>query len=150
MIQAGYQFNYPLRTLATERHPGSQPASGSFFQIDDPSVIVESVKQAEDSQAAILRLYESTGGAAKVRLRFGFKVAQVEETDLLEAPRQELDLNQDSVLLSFRPFEIKTLKVSGRVGRRTTRKNADWKVPNRTAAHLNWAEGRTQNNAEEP
>jgi len=149
VIQAGYQFNYPLRTLATEQHPGSQPASGSFFQIDDPSVIVESVKQAEYSQAAILRLYESTGGAAKVRLRFGFKVAQVEETDLLEAPRQELDLNQDSVLLSFRPFEIKTLKVSGSVGRRTTRKNADWKVPNRTAAQSNWVEGRTQNNAEE-
>jgi alpha-mannosidase len=112
VIQAGYQFNYRLRTLAIEQHPGSVPASGSTLQIDDPSVIVESVKQAEDSQATIIRLYESTGGAAKARLRFGFEVAEVVETDLLEAPRQKLDLEQDSVLLTFRPFEIKTVRVS--------------------------------------
>jgi len=111
VVQAGYQFNYPLRTLSVDQHPGSEPATGFSLQIDDPVVIIESVKQAEDSLAAILRLYESTGGSAKARLRFGFEVAEVVETDLLENPRQKLDLNQDSVLLTFHPFEIKTLRI---------------------------------------
>jgi alpha-mannosidase len=112
VIQAGYQFNYPLRTQAVEPHPGQMPASGSILQIDNPGVIVEGIKQAEDDQGTILRLYESAGGSAITHLHFGFKVGEVVETDLLEAPRQALKVEQNSVKLTFRPFEIKTVRVS--------------------------------------
>jgi alpha-mannosidase len=113
VIQAGYQFNYPLRAVPVEQHPGQIPALWSILQIDNPCVIVETVKQAEDSQDIILRLYESTGGSALAHLHMGFKVGEVGETDLLEASRQELAVDQNSVLLKFRPFEIKTVRVRG-------------------------------------
>src|SRR5690606_14859108 len=87
------------------------------------SVLVETVKLAEDrSGDLVLRLYESGGARTQVRLELDAALSggEVTAVDLLERPfgegtpafRSALDRDQDAgVLLSFRPFEIKTLRV---------------------------------------
>ena len=54
----------------------------------------------------VVRMYESQGkpAAASLTVRFGYKAAY--ETNLLE----ENPLPADPAALTFRPFEIKTLK----------------------------------------
>jgi alpha-mannosidase len=111
LLQAGYEFNIPLRVYETEAHPGPEPACQSYLQVDCPAVIIEAVKKAEAGEAWIVRLYEASGGAAHAQVHFSFPARRVDETDSLEEPVRQLDVNAGKVELSFRPFEIKTLRV---------------------------------------
>lgn len=93
------------------------PVSGALPQqslvtVDCGHVIVETVKPAENAgRAMILRVYEAEGSADRAVVKFGFPVTALAETNMLEeiqteyAPAQEL-------ALTFRPFEIKTIRVS--------------------------------------
>lgn len=117
VIRAGYALNVPLRVVPLEPGAGGaadrdSAAQSAFVQIDAPNVIVEAVKQAEDSADVIVRLYESEHRAARATLWFGFPVAAVQEVNLLERPIKPLPVDKDTVTVEFRPFEIKTLAVT--------------------------------------
>jgi alpha-mannosidase len=118
VIKAGYALNVPLRVVPLESHAGESAANrgnatqSAFVQIDAPNIVVEAVKQAEDSADIIVRLYESEHRAAKATVWFGFPVAAVKEVTLLERPLHALPVDDDTVTLDFRPFEIKTIAVS--------------------------------------
>jgi alpha-mannosidase len=110
--QAGYEFNLPLRLIATKPHTGPKPAASSLLTLNVSNVIVEAIKQAEGDTAMVVRLYECAQSSARAGIRFGFTPKKVEETNLMEEPLRELPLNDNAVTLDFHPFEIKTLKVT--------------------------------------
>jgi len=112
VARAAYELNIPLRAVAAEPGPGALPPAASFLQIDAPNVIIEAVKKAEDSDAAIIRMYEAHGASARATLRFGFPVETVEEVNLMEQGPRALRMGRGGVKLEFGPFEIKTLRVS--------------------------------------
>ncbi len=118
VVQEGYDLNVPLRMTETDIHPGMGPSKASFLELDDPHIVVEAVKQAEDDDDIVIRLYEAGGGAVRTTLDLGFAAEAVEEVNLMErpvdTPRWALDMGGDrtQVALTFRPFEIKTLKVT--------------------------------------
>jgi alpha-mannosidase len=114
-IAEGYRLNLPVRTVAGNASVrGSAPVVEPLVSSDDPAVIVETVKLAEDrSGDVVVRLYESRGGRASVglRIRFGFSV--VAETDLHErevAPSAVVGGESDRVELELRPFQLVTLR----------------------------------------
>ncbi|RPJ50249.1 MAG: alpha-mannosidase, partial [Chloroflexi bacterium] len=113
VVQAGYEFNIPLRQVTIQPHPGYRPAQAALFTLDQPNIIVEAVKKAEDDQAMIIRMYESSHASAAAKLQFGFPVTSVEETNLMEALIKPLRVKDNAVVLNFEPFEIKTVKVKG-------------------------------------
>jgi alpha-mannosidase len=90
------EFTAPVPVVYQGIHPGSRPASDSFLAIDAPNVIVSAIKQAEDSNDLILRCYETAGRAATANI------------DLRFAKRKWTG--------SFRPSEIKTLRMNARTG----------------------------------
>ncbi len=112
VVRAGYELNVPLRTIALRPQAGNLPTQHSFIQIDAENVIVEAVKQAQNGETVIIRLYECERRGAKTAVHFGFPVAMVHEVDLLEENGQPVALRNDSVTLDFKPFEIKTLSVT--------------------------------------
>ncbi len=60
VIQAGYALNVPLRAVALDpAQTGDLPAQRSFLELSAPNIVIEAVKQAEDSNALIVRLYEA-------------------------------------------------------------------------------------------
>ena len=92
--------------------PGACEAMG-ILDISGPAAVLESVKLAEDGSGdMILRLYESMGGARDVTLRplFPFKAARV--CSLAEEPGEALEISDGALKLSFRPFEIVTLRLT--------------------------------------
>lgn len=108
VVTEGYELNQPI--LLSE---GSAPAYSAFV-IDRPNIILETVKEAEDeSEDLILRLYESKGATTRCRLGLGFSTERVQRCDMLENPQGDLALEENVIVLSFRPFEIVTLRVSG-------------------------------------
>ncbi|MER2182576.1 MAG: glycoside hydrolase family 38 C-terminal domain-containing protein [Clostridia bacterium] len=108
VVTEGYQLNQPI--LLSE---GNAPTY-SAFAIDQPDIILETVKEAEDESGdLILRLYESKGATTRCRLGLGFSAERVQQCDMLENPESDLALEENVTALSFRPFEIITLRVSG-------------------------------------
>jgi alpha-mannosidase len=83
----------------------------SIFTITHKSIIIESIKRAEDSKHILVRLYESFGIERSVSFTCGFPVKEIIECDLLENDLHQIKVQRSKWSLKFRPFEIKTLKV---------------------------------------
>jgi alpha-mannosidase len=112
VIQEAYELNVPLRTTVTDAHVGSQPREASFIEIDVPNVIVEAVKQAEDGDDVVVRLYECAHARTRTAVRFGFPVQAAAEVNLMEEAPRAIKVVDDTVEIALRPFEIKTLRLS--------------------------------------
>ena len=72
-------------------------------------VVLDVVKQAEDSGDIVLRMYECLGASCKAHLRTGFDVAAASVCDLLERVTAPLTVEGEDIALEFEPFEIKTV-----------------------------------------
>ena len=91
--------------------PGSR-ADGSLLTVDDPCVVIETVKLAEDQSGdLIVRLYESMNGSRRAALRTALAPAKVWRCNLLEEPEAELSVENGAIPLDVRPFEIVTLRL---------------------------------------
>jgi alpha-mannosidase len=116
VMRAAYELNIPLQivTPANGNRTGKRwmPSEKSFISVDSPNVIVETVKIAEDGDDVVVRLYESAKASTKTKVSFGFPVSNLREVDLMEENPRKLKFSNNGVDLDFRPFEIKTLRVS--------------------------------------
>ncbi|MFE7040946.1 alpha-mannosidase [Streptomyces atratus] len=105
-VREGLALNLPLRAAVA-------PVLPPLISTGHPAVTVESVKLAEDrSGDVIVRLYESAGGRADTTLRVGFPVVQARITDLLERPLHGADTDEHGLVLSLRPFQILTVRLT--------------------------------------
>ncbi|AXE80994.1 alpha-mannosidase [Streptomyces atratus] len=105
-VREGLALNLPLRAAVA-------PVLPPLISTGHPAVTVESVKLAEDrSGDVIVRLYESAGGRADTTLRVGFPVVQARITDLLERPLHDADTDEHGLVLSLRPFQILTVRLT--------------------------------------
>jgi alpha-mannosidase len=112
VIDAGYDLNVPLRTVATSPHPGALDPRTSILSVDAPHVVVEAVKRSvDDSEALVVRLYEAWGRRGPVVLRAPWAPRRAVRTDLLERDLADLPTRGDTVTVDLSPFEIVTLKL---------------------------------------
>jgi alpha-mannosidase len=108
VIPAAAGFNQPLRVQAS-----SQPAqSRSFFSVDNPGVVLDTVKKAEDSGDLILRFYESHGAHQEATLTVDGRIAKASRVNLLEEEDAPIRAGVRTIKLKLRPFEILSLKLS--------------------------------------
>jgi alpha-mannosidase len=114
VIRHGYELNTPLlvRRVQTARVGSGGRAEHGFFSVDVPNVIIETVKQPEQSQrAVIVRLYEAWGRRGPARLSTALPFKNAELVDLLEERTAGATLAGGRIELDFRPHEIKTLRL---------------------------------------
>jgi alpha-mannosidase len=75
-------------------HPGSRPLTDSFLSVDAPDVVISAIKQAEDGDDTIVRLYETAGRESTAHVDLKFANAKWTGT--------------------FHPFEIKTIRINAK------------------------------------
>ncbi len=83
----------------------------SLVTASAPNVVVETVKMAEDGDGIIVRLYESHRKRGPVTVRFAFALEAAWVTNLLEENESALGVDQDSIHLDLKPYQIVTLRV---------------------------------------
>ena len=81
----------------------------SWFSVDSPNLIIDTVKKAEDSDALVVRLYECHGARGVARLKSALPFKKATFTNLLEEPIQPGRAENGEIPITFRPFEIITL-----------------------------------------
>ena len=110
VVQQGYDLNVPAAVL-----PGARE-DGSLLTIGAENVILEALKPAEDGSGDyILRMYETMRTATDTELTLNLPCSSVSACNMLEEDGEDVAVEKKgesaSVKLSFRPFEIKTLRV---------------------------------------
>jgi alpha-mannosidase len=110
-IRLGYEQNYKLLPLPTERHEGALPPSYSFVRTDSDNVIVTALKKAEDDNALVLHFYEWAGKSGDVALHLPPGAVSASETNLMEKTIGSLSLHDGVVTVPTKPYEIKAIKI---------------------------------------
>jgi alpha-mannosidase len=108
-----YELNIPAlaKNISKEEtnHELTIPATQSFLQVDSPSIIIETLKQAEDGNDLVIRSFDSHGCHSNTALSFGIDLNGVNETDLLEENPQDIKLSgKRNFIAPYTPYEIKT------------------------------------------
>lgn len=84
----------------------------SILKVDPPKAILTAFKPSYDGDGYVLRVYNPYKMTINTKLSLGFRVLKVIETDILELNNLgEIAVNTEDVVISLRPFEIKTLKL---------------------------------------
>jgi alpha-mannosidase len=107
VTEEAYRFNVPLLTVKST----GQNFQQSFLAVDNPALVLETVKKTEDSDALILRLYEARGTRGVARLTSSLSVKSAALVNLLEDELAPLIWQGGGVELKFKPFEIITIRL---------------------------------------
>lgn len=110
-VQQGMELNTPFSVVPAKPRYGVLSPLHTFASVDAENVIVDWIKKHEDSNAVIVRLYESEGRRGNAAITFSRKPRKVTECDLMEENDVAVPLTGKAVNLYIRPFEIRTLKV---------------------------------------
>ena len=111
VIRQGYNVNFPLYTVFSERNEGALPAEYSFISCDADNVVIETVKVAEDSDAIIVRAYETWNSKISTTFKLCGAIKELSECNLLEEEDVAMPFEGDTFAATFKPFEIKTFKI---------------------------------------
>jgi len=128
-VHQAFELNNPLIAMQESHHEGylpawgyrrldeSLPAEKSFVSVTPENVIVTVLKLQQDAWtipagALVVRLYETTGRAARCELTLPSEVMSASETDHLEnALSDQVDFEGNTVRFEMAPREIKTISV---------------------------------------
>lgn len=100
------RLNMPPRLLR-----GTAKTSDPFVSCDCETVLVETVKPADDGNGVIVRMYETGRCRSDVTLSFSRLPSAVFACDLLEESQGKVAVEDNRVSFSLRPFQIITLRV---------------------------------------
>ncbi|MCK4315591.1 MAG: alpha-mannosidase, partial [Anaerolineae bacterium] len=110
-VPASYALNDPLIMRCVNGGDDGDNPSQSLVAVDMPNVIIETVKQAEDGEGLIVRLYENERCRGPVALQVGFPLAAAYRCNLLEQDEASLVVAQNTVYFSVKPYQIVTLRL---------------------------------------
>jgi len=111
-----YLLNDPVIVYQRKVERGEQLVLhlSSFITVSAPNVIIETVKMAEDGDGLIVRLYESQRKRGQVQIQAGFELEAAWITNLLEENESALSVDEDSITLDLKPYQIATLRLKGK------------------------------------
>lgn len=107
-VAMGARFNRPVLWAAGAAEVLEMP----LVTVSPGSVVLDTIKPAEDGEGWVVRLYESGGGAATVRLAFAFPPAKAWRSNSLEDRLEPLALETGGLSVSLRGFQILTLRLA--------------------------------------
>ncbi len=110
-VRQGYDLNYKLISMQTEKHEGSLKPEHSFLQTGSDNVVVTALKKAEDGNDLILRFYEWAGQEKDVPFQLPPNAISASETDLMERPIASIPVRDGTITVHTKPYEIKTVKI---------------------------------------
>ncbi|MEM9399952.1 MAG: glycoside hydrolase family 38 C-terminal domain-containing protein [Verrucomicrobiota bacterium] len=90
---------------------GDQPLSASFYEIEDPNLILSCFKKAEDNENIIVRVYNPTTDTISTNLKVGFPVGKVYRVNINEERQGELAMNGNVIPLEVSKGKIYTIEL---------------------------------------
>jgi alpha-mannosidase len=103
VLAEAIRFNAPLRW-----RQGSS-ALAAFAAVDDPNLVLDTIKRAEDSDALVFRLYEAHGARGTAHLSLAAPAARAFRANLLEDRADQLAVDGAVIAVPYGPHELLTI-----------------------------------------
>jgi alpha-mannosidase len=103
--QEAFDLNNPLTAISGAGNLTQE----SLFTFDNEHIVVDCMKQAENSDATVIRFHEYAGARGTVSIGSRLNISSWCECDLMENPI-ETD-RKDVIEITIKPYEIKTILV---------------------------------------
>jgi alpha-mannosidase len=111
-VRRGYEYNSPLIAVAAIRQRGSEPPAKSFVRLEPSSLVLTSMKKAEDSDAWVIQWYESEGKDVEAHLTAPRTIKRAVLSNFLEDDVREIVSSGKQVRISTKPRSVVTVKVT--------------------------------------
>jgi alpha-mannosidase len=105
-----HRFARPLRAIRVASGSGALPAERLLLSIDQPGVVMSSVKLAEDDDGVVVRLYNIADEPVEAHVTRHEAYGDTRVTDLNEENSRPATLEDAAVQLALKTNEIATLK----------------------------------------
>jgi alpha-mannosidase len=105
LVAEGMRFNAPIRWT-------HDAFAQSFASVDDPNLVLVTIKRAEDSNALVLRLYEAHGGRGVARVSLALPFERARLANALEEELGDVTVEAGALVLPYLPHEVLTVMVS--------------------------------------
>ncbi|WP_277678078.1 alpha-mannosidase [Gracilibacillus dipsosauri] len=109
-VRKGHELNTKDPIIQAEKQKGKYPPAHSFISMDSKSMILDTIKLAENEKGIIMRLYEAEGNETMMALKLQDE-AIYSETNLLEKPIKEAK-RSDCLNIRAKPYEVITLHIT--------------------------------------
>jgi alpha-mannosidase len=110
-VKTAYLLNDPIVVWKNSAAANKLQNMQSMFKVDRESVVIETVKKAQDGDGFIVRMYESLGGRGVVDIAASFDIKSCFETDLIEENKKQLTADNNQIKFNIKPFQILTLRI---------------------------------------
>ncbi|MBI2302883.1 MAG: hypothetical protein HYU66_28585 [Armatimonadetes bacterium] len=97
--------------IRTHTH-GTLPEEYSFCSVTPDSIVVSTLKQAEDDDGVVVRYFDMEGRDARAELSFFAPVSAAEHTNLIEEEPQPIAQPGNPLRLPCGPYSIETVKLA--------------------------------------
>ncbi|MFP4974189.1 alpha-mannosidase [Paenibacillus sp. CN-4] len=111
VVREAAELNEPMLAVSEEPHPGRYPGTYGWLGFQSGHVVLDTIKKAEDGSGTIVRLYESSGSRSTAVLDWKDGGVRVCRVNLLETETGPADAAGGVIPLSFRPYEVQTIKL---------------------------------------
>lgn len=110
-IKQAYLVNNPVLVWECNTKTENKTESLSLVSVDQPNLVIETIKKAQDGNGLIIRLYESQRCRGSFTIQTGFPVEKAFRTNILEENQDSLKVENNQITGSFKPYQIITLRV---------------------------------------
>ncbi len=118
VVQQAFDLNRPLQAVLTAgNEKGKLPGCFSLVSADCDNIIVDTVKQSEEGEHTVIRLYETANRQSDVTLTVGIDFGEAVLCDLMEHEIAKIPADGAKIKLTVKPFEIITLMLKGKRSR---------------------------------
>jgi alpha-mannosidase len=107
-VRRARELNVPCLVAGGHREMRVPP----LVKLDAPNVQISAIVPGQLRGTVLVRLYEAQGVAGPARIQLGWPCREICEVGLDEKVRRVLSSRGGAVRLAFRPFEIKTLRLT--------------------------------------
>ncbi|RLE93563.1 MAG: hypothetical protein DRN04_06475 [Thermoprotei archaeon] len=105
------EFNNPLIPLKTTKHKGKLLKEYSFLKLFPENLVLVALKKSFKGNEVVLRFYEAEGRKTRGKITFFKEIEAANETNLLEEKIKELKVDENTVSIEAKPFEIITVSL---------------------------------------
>lgn len=109
-IEMAYNLNVPPVVVLQGRNKGGK-AGKEFIKCEAENCFIEVIKQAEDKNGRIIRMYENRNRYTKTEISLPETVSRMYECNLLEDNEREIPISGCLAEIILKPYEIKTYRI---------------------------------------
>lgn len=109
-VKEAFKENIPLTAVFVEKGEGTE-SQKSFVTVSDERVMIDAIKEAQDGDGVIVRVYETSSHTGEVTLTLPCGNIKVTDCNMMEVNEKEIEANGNSFSFTIRPFEVKTFRV---------------------------------------